>query len=616
MIGGYVYRRRDASVQARLQAATAGFRRVEVPGCGYLFCTGAFKASAKPWASSGRLAAVTEDLLVGRASDGAYRLEDLETEFLPRFGREARAAFDSIQSDFRIAVISGRQLYLASNRAGSGRIYYRKLADGIVFCSDLRFLAGLAPFEASRKAVYALLKYGFIPDPLTIAREIWAVPAAHCLTYNVDTGADSVEPYFQFSFPADRPDESFDEANAFRRVEDVLSATARLLGEFEPAMLLSGGIDSSLYGCCLHREKPGSFRAYYCSFGKYDPEYRHALAIAGRLETKLDVAVMKKADALQALDDVVRLTDHPFSDFSSLPVTFLLKYIQERESGNQVVIECNGADDCFGFAALEFERKFRLKHSVPAFLKRGAATVLARSACWKWESSQGALARLAALADVHERSQLNYFLVQGPVNYLQMDVQPDWDESLQEMIERTAAACGHDYSRLSYRAKATIRQLLYVNGARWAAKALSVGESLGQRVVYPFLWRDVLVEQGKLPWSAKVHGGIVKWPLKRLLEEQMPAEFVYRKKSGFVPPFVYWLTDPDFNDKVHAVLSARKAVVAEILPSKVLTGLLSDARNGARLRSPILATLWGALFVESWIQAHGKAPSEMGAGSS
>jgi asparagine synthetase B (glutamine-hydrolysing) len=198
---------------------------------------------------------------------------------------------------------------------------------------------------------------------------------------------------------------------------------------------------------------------------------------------------------------------------------------------------------------------------------------------------------------------LNYFLVQAPVNYLSLDRPSEWDDSLQEMIEKTASNCGQDYAGLSYEAKTTIRQLFYVNSARWASKALSVGESLGRRVVYPFLWHDVLIEQGKLPWSAKVHEGIVKWPLKRLIEEFMPSEFIYRPKSGFVPPLVRWLTDPEFNDKVRATLLSPKAYVPEIIPSRILEELLNDARQGKRLRFPILNMLWGAIFTESWLKS-------------
>jgi len=608
MIGGYCYREKDSTIDARVRTLTSGFGSPDPFEHGYFFYTDPFQSDVKPYASYGESIALSEDLLVVRDESGPYRLARFDTVFLADFERQGPDAFNSIQSDFRMAIAgrkdSCRRLYLASNRAGSGRIYYSKLKGGIVFCSDLRFLLKLVPFEVSRKAIYALLKYGCIPEPLTIAENVSAIPAAHYLQYDADTGEEILAPYFRYSFPADRLQASFDEQQSLGRVKDILRGTAAFLGNYESALLLSGGIDSSLYGCYLKCGNPGEFNGFYCSFGREDPEYPYACAIGENLGVKLQVAVMEKPDAMRALDEVARLTDHPFSDFSSLPISFLLRFISERQGGKSLVIECNGGDDCFGFPALGFERKFRVKHSFPPFLKRLIARTLVETSYWKWESSEGFLARIASMADVHEKSYLNYFLVQAPVNYLRMEAQPDWDASLQESIERTASNCGQDYSSLGYEARTTIRQLLYVNSSRWAAKALSIGESLGMRVVYPYIWRDVLIEQGRIPWSAKIRGGVVKWPLKRLLEEYMPKDFIYRKKSGFVPPFVHWLTDPEFNEMVRGILSRPNACVTEIIPARILDDLLSDALRRKRLRSPILAMLWAAIFAESWIASH------------
>ncbi len=604
MIGGYIYSRKDVAIDARLR--NSGLKRLELVENGYLFYTDPFHSNAKVYAASGGLIALSEDLLVLKDGSGAYRAAYLGNDFLSRFRHnEAANSFDSIHSDFRMAVLSspaaGRKLYLASNRAGSGRIYYHKLKDGIVFCSDLRFLLKIAPLEVSGKALYSLLKYGCILEPLTVAENVYAVPAAHYLKYSPESGDVSLAPYFKYQFPADKEPAQLDEQKLLGGVREVLRGTAAFLARIPSAMLLSGGIDSSLYGCYLNQEKPGSFRAFYCSFGQEDPEYQYACTIAAHLGVKLNVATMEKADAMRALDDVACLTDHPFSDFSSLPIAFLLRYIRDHQSGESLIVECNGGDDCFGFPALTMERKFKLKHSFPGIAKKAIAKTLVRSSCWKWESSEGFLGRVAALADVHERSHLNYFLVQAPLNYLGIEPRPDWDDALQDTIENTAANCVEGYSGLGYGARTTIRQLFYVNSSRWASKALSIGESLGERVVYPYIWRDVLIEQGKLPWSAKVHNGVIKWPLKRLLEEHMPPDFIYRKKSGFVPPFVHWLTDSDFNGRVRGILSSPHSSVGEIVPVRVLNELLEDARKGKQLRSPILSVLWGALFAESWI---------------
>jgi len=615
MIGGYVYRNPDPEIDALLRdRLPAGCRRIDVWDNGYFFCTGSLESAQAPFAVSSELIVLSEDLLVTPDSSGEYRLAAWEADFCESFRKRNTDAFQSVQNDFRMAVAAGaggdRSLYLVSQRAGSGRIYYHKRDDGIVFSSDLRFLYGIVPFDISRRGIYAILKYGAVPEPLTISSNISAVPAAHYLKYEIASGQESARPYFKLRFSEEVRRRGRGVEPDLGPVREALKKSAGFLGRSSTALLLSGGIDSSLYGCYMNQAGGEPPQAFYCAFGASDPEYPYASAIAGRIGVKLQVAGMEKRDALSALDDVVRLTDHPFSDFSSLPIAFLLQYIREHASGRPLVIECNGGDDCFGFPALQHEAKFRLKHSVPRAAKKWISSRLRRSPRWKWEAGGGASARIAALADVHESDPLSYFLVLAPVHYLSLDVPAEWDETLQGLIERTSANCGAGYTRLGYEAKTTIRQLLYVNSARWAAKALSVGESLGLRVMYPYIWQDVLVEQGKLPWSAKVHDGIVKWPLKKLLEEFMPGEFIYRKKSGFVPPFVGWLTDPEFNGRVREAVLRTDGFVTEVIPARVIDELLTDAFKGRQLRSPVLNMLWGAIFAESWIQHHRHPPHE------
>ena len=608
MIGGYIYGKEDTGMRRHLQdRLPPSCQQIPVWENGLIFFTNPFSSERRLWAGSPDLVCLSEDMLISREGAGGYVGLDIQNDFQRRFLQRGTNAFDSIQNDFRMAVVSktgdSRTLYLASNRAGAGRIFYHKLESGIVFSSDLRFLLSIVPFDVNRLAIYSILKYGSVPEPLTISRTTSAVPAGHYLEYDIIGARDSLHPYFQFDFPGGTCPAQEDDAAMLEPVKGALKRSADFLSHTPTAMLLSGGIDSSLYGCYLKQAGREPLQGFYCAFGRDDPEFPFARDIADHLGARLQVATMSQADALQSLEDTVRLTDHPFSDFSSLPIAFLLRFIKEHADRQALVIECNGGDDCFGFTALQLERKYRTKHLVPGTLKKWISRAFRKSPYWKWESSEGSLARLASLVDVHEPTSLTYFMTLAPVNYLAMEVPAAWDETLHELIRKTASNCGERNTSL-YEAKTTIRQLLYVNSARWAAKALSVGESLGLRVVYPYIWRDVLEEQGRLPWSAKVRDGIVKWPLKRLLEEFVPGDFIYRRKSGFVPPFVRWLSDRESNARVRQVLLKKNGFVSEIIPASVLDELLTDARNGMRLRSPILNLLWGALFTESWIQEY------------
>ena len=252
-----------------------------------------------------------------------------------------------------------------------------------------------------------------------------------------------------------------------------------------------------------------------------------------------------------------------------------------------------------------------VKDHFPKVCKDMIAFLFQHSTIWKWTSKEGLLARVLALADNHEFNRLNYFLVFAPVNFLRLNAYREWDRQVTDIMDGVFSRCGKNYETLSYEARVTIRQLLHINSRQWAAKAFSVGESLGIRVIYPYIWRDILIKQGTIPWEAKIHNGIVKWPLKRLLEEFMPREFIYRSKSGFVPPFVQWLTSEEFNQTVRDILLASDGTIRRIVTPQIITELLDDALQGKSLRFSVLNFLWGALFTEMWIQKH-KGANEPG----
>jgi len=608
MIGGYIYNIPDSDIENRLQKSMdQHFTKIRAWDNGYLFYNKPFDDDQTSYLASNEIIALSQDLLVTADSDGDYRNFNLQKEFPERFSKIGDEVFNVIQSDFRMAIVQrskqNKVLTLVSNRAGSARMFFHKMESGVLFSSDLRFLLRIVKLDVNHLGIYSVLKYGAIPEPMTISYNISAVPPAHLLKYDLTTQKDITSSYFKFKFdyPDDRNHHDFD-PEFLEPIKHTLLKSSKFLNNYKPNILLSGGIDSSLYGSYLGQTTRRQFQGFYCAFGDDDRELPFAKSIAERINADFNIVTMKKPDAMSILEDATTLTDHPFSDFSSLPVVFLLKRIREHTTGPTVIIECNGADDCFGFADLSNKRKFIFKHHFPNFLKHNISALVKDFPYWKWESHEGIPARFSALSDVHEMNLLNYFLVLSPINYLGIDIPRDWDIKLESAMESVFANTGEGYSKLGYKAKTTIRQLLHVNSRRWAAKALSVGENLGLRIIYPYIWHDVLEEQGKLPWNAKIFNGIVKWPLKKLLEDFMPESFIYRKKSGFVPPFARWLTDKDFNYQMRDILLNSNGYITEMVPYQIIDQLLSDALDEKKLRHSILNFLWGAIFTERWIQ--------------
>ncbi|MBN2319113.1 MAG: hypothetical protein JXR49_08545 [Acidobacteria bacterium] len=612
MIGGYAFLNKNKGVMDRLNNALGkAYNRIECSENAILFHDNPFMDTNTAVYSSENMTMISQDLLVADNGSGNYATVDLRDDFPDLFRLKHTDAFKDIVSEFRMIIIAqsneGTDLYLTSNRAGNGRIYYHIVDSGILFSSDIRFLLKIIPFELNPLGVYAIIKYGAIPEPLTISKNISAVPAAHFLHTTIGRGIVRTKAYFQFEFPCENTQvapSDFDEI--IQPAKRELRKSAKFLRRFDPAILISGGIDSSLYAAYLNEFEGARLQGINCTFGDNDPEFEFAQALAGKVNAEFHVGKMETENAVRILADTVALTSHPFADFSSMPIVFILKYMKEHVGGAGMLIEGNGADDCFGFPALTIQSKMLLKQRFPKTLKNTIATLSQNSRYWKWRSHEGFWARVLALADSHEIDYLNHFLVNSPINYLQLNIERNWDKVLVKTMDSVFTACAKDHDALSFEAKTTVRQLMHINSRRWAAKAYSVGENLGIHVVYPYIWRDVLTLQGAIPWAAKVNNGIVKWPLKRMLEEFMPNEFIYRGKSGFVPPFAQWLTCKDFNNAVRNIFTQTNAAVTNIVPVKIINELLDDALSGINLRFPVLNFLWAALFTEMWIQKYKK----------
>jgi len=358
MIGGYLYSRRNADFESRvLNKANNSFNKIEVWDNGYLFYDKAFGDNKTHCLISDELIILSQDLLVTEGSDGEYRPLNLQKDFAEAFIKKGTDALNNITTDFRMVIVDKtkrqKALFLVSNRAGSGRVFYHKLESGILFSSDLRFLLKIIRFNVNKMGIYSILKYGAIPEPMTISNNISAVPPAHCMKYDLNNNGYSASPYFKFEFSYG-DDQVFqgDSHILLEPVKKVLQKSARFLSTYHPAILLSGGIDSSLYASYLNNTAKNRIQGFYCAFDD-DPELQFAKMIAEKINAYFQIGIMKKGEAINTLEDVVQLTDHPFADFSSLPITFILKYIRAHLKGPAIIIECNGGDDCFGFPALD-----------------------------------------------------------------------------------------------------------------------------------------------------------------------------------------------------------------------------------------------------------------------
>jgi asparagine synthase (glutamine-hydrolysing) len=86
-----------------------------------------------------------------------------------------------------------------------------------------------------------------------------------------------------------------------------------------------------------------------------------------------------------------------------------------------------------------------------------------------------------------------------------------------------------------------------------------------------------------------------------------PAEFLWRRKQGFVTPLNHWFRG-DLGTHVAETLLAKSAVVRQLFGGGMLERIVAEHRRLERDRS---AALWALLMFETWCRRYRIGPEAL-----
>ncbi|MDP3936547.1 MAG: asparagine synthase (glutamine-hydrolyzing), partial [Deltaproteobacteria bacterium] len=270
-----------------------------------------------------------------------------------------------------------RTLLLARDRLGIKPLHYTFQGGALVFGSEIKSI--LCHPKVSREmdleALDYFFTYRYIPDPLTIFRDIRKLPAGHIL--EATDGQISVRAYWDVPEPDEAAAE--DPALAERLLERLDDAVrVRLVSDVPLGAFLSGGIDSSSVVAAMAGAMAEPVKTFSIGFEEeaFD-ELRYARLTSKRHATDHRERVVRSGD-LSLLDDVVGFFDEPFGDISSVPTFLLSKLARERVT---VALSGDGGDELFaGYERYRVDRDFARFDFLPLSLRRTVFGAL--SAMW------------------------------------------------------------------------------------------------------------------------------------------------------------------------------------------------------------------------------------------
>jgi asparagine synthase (glutamine-hydrolysing) len=444
------------------------------------------------------------------------------TSFIQRMnGMFAIAIFDTLTE----------KLFLCRDRMGIKPIYYYQDETLIAFSSELKGILALRPdisLSLDKDAVEEYLHLGYVPEPLTMCKEVKKFPSGHYA--EISKSGFEIHSYWNM---ADKisADTLKDQQSAKQQLKQLLNSAVRyrMISDVPFGTFLSGGIDSSVVTAIAQSNSDEPVNTFSIGFteSKHN-EADYARQVAKHLGTRHHEFTVSEKDAIGMIDQMVDAYDEPFADSSGIPTMLVSRLAREHVT---MTLSGDGGDELFlGYGSYDWAK--RMSNPFVKALRSPIHSVLSslndnryRRAAFHFQKSAHPLR--------HIFSQESYYFNEAEVSRLLIGAKN------KTVIEETIAGLKRKLSPEEVQAFFDMRYYLKDDLLTKVDRA-TMQFSLETRV--PLLDYRIVEFALNLDKSLKNKDGIPKYLLKEVLYDYVPKSFFDRPKWGFSIPLDKWLS--------------------------------------------------------------------------
>ena len=503
-----------------------------------------------------------------------------------------------------------KKLHLSRDIFGEKPLYWGFMGPEsertFAFTSDLNVYKNSHLFRKSlsRTAFALFAQLGYVPEPYTIYSHFFKLKPGHLLSlqlpYHVGD-RPSIEKVSDISASAlSSIDNRIPRNLSLDAVENALisSVTSRLQADLPVAVLLSGGIDSSLIAA-IAAKKSQLNNVTTFTVSSTDPvldESRVAQSVANYLGTDHHQCSLELSTIPTLINQLNSAYAEPFADPSALPTLLVSSLVKKH--GFSIALTGDGADELFGgyerhlFASrfpipaekCIFEGLNLFRREVPGLLS-GVASLFPSS------SLPAKFARLfsgtSSTSHVYARFATHYF-------------------DLYSIIDPSFSASLHEYTPVVMPDAFTMVQkfklwdtLDYLPGDLLVkTDRASMFNSLELRS--PFLSLPLFELAWKLSSSDLVTPSTGKVVLRNLLSRYLPDKICKLPKKGFCVP-ISSLLRYELRDWADELLTTKSLLQTSCFNIDSVRQIWASHLNGHDHSN----ILWKVLIFQSWASAHG-----------
>lgn len=505
---------------------------------------------------------------------------------------------------FAFAIWDKREqnLFMARDRLGVKPLFYYQDKNKIIFASEIKAILSdlFLHREINPQALYHYLSLNYIPAPLTMFQNIYALEPGHTLMGSRQ-GCRKAK-YWDLNLNSSLMTNEDDIAEKLR---DYLtrSISRQLVSDVPVGAFLSGGIDSSIIVTLMRKKYQGQIKTFNVRFKEesYD-ESEHAHLMAQKLQTDHHEIMCEAKDYLKYISEIVWHADNLTVDNSMLPL-YLVAKLAARDV--KVVLSGDGSDELFaGYPTYVADQLLGYYQKLPRFLTHGLIPATIHQ------------------LPVSENKMSFEFKAKRFVDGAQLSPQEahhSWriifseDEKKQLLskeffgpnMENTFSVYNRHYQTLPPMDRLLSHQ--YVDMKVWLADSIlakvdfmSMAHSLEVRV--PFLDHEFVEFAAQIPSFLKLRSFAGKYILKKAFARDLPHKIIKRKKSGFNIPIAKWLRG-ELKDFMLDVLSQGKIKALPFLRYTFIDHMIEEHLNFKKDHSyKLLSLLHFVLWYDKFLK--------------
>jgi len=504
------------------------------------------------------------------------------------------------------------ELFLARDHFGVKPFYYTQRSRKLAFASEVKALLHVPEIDADLdlESLHQYLTFLWVPDPKTMFRGIYKLPAGHCATFR--DGDLKIRQYWDLSFPAADTDYSRSEADLADEVRERFrhSVQQQMVSDVPLGAFLSAGLDSSSIVAMMCRAAKQPVRTYTITFpSKYrvgettldDPNVPARLARQLGCENQ---QIVVEPDVAELLPRLTWNMDEPTAD-----PAIITAYLVCREARKQatVLLSGVGGDELFaGYRKHAAHRWASAYRKIPSMLRSPFESALDMLPGLRGTAMKGSVRLVKKMARSGSLAPEESFI--RNCTYLDHSQKKSlYSAEIEDQLRASDPAARHYSAFQTVHDADFLNQMLYLDTKIFMVSLnlnyndkMSMASSVEVRV--PFLDRELAeFAAWQIPSDLKLKGFFqpaTKHIFRRAMQDLLPAEVLRQPKAGFAAPVDYWLAH-DLREMADDLLSETNIRKRGLFRPEAVRYFVDEQRSGAEDWS---MQIWQFLTLEHWMR--------------